>query len=110
MLGSVRDNRPNFVDKQRHFIKTSLKGMNIAFSYTTSISSTKTTPLCRDQEFSTWDCEKGLRAFSTYCYSTLHSSLLDDTKLNGLGIHKIEPLPRDNAIENIADNSYMTRL
>lgn len=56
---------------------------------------------------STWDCEKGLRAFSTYCYSTLHSSLLDDTKLNRLGEHKIEPLPRDNAIENIADDIAM---
>ena len=56
---------------------------------------------------STWDCEEGLKAFSAYCYSTLHSSLLQDTKLNRLGIHKIEPLPRDNAVENIADDIAM---
>ena len=56
---------------------------------------------------SSWDCEKGLKAFSTYYHSTLHSNLLGDTKLNRLGTHKIEPLPRDNAIENIADDIAM---
>lgn len=56
---------------------------------------------------SAWECEKGLMAFSTYYHGILYSNLLQDTKLNRLGIHKIEPLPRDNAIENIADDIAM---
>ena len=103
----VRDNKPNFYNKQKGKYKKPLsKGDKISLLlYDLHLFYQNYATLC--QIDSTWDCEKGLRAFSTYCYSTLHSSLLDDTKLNRLGIHKIEPLPRDNAIENIADDIAM---
>lgn len=107
VLGHVRDNKPNFYNKQKGIYKKPLsKGDKISLLlYDLHLFYQNYATLC--QIDSTWDCEKGLRAFSTYCYSTLHSSLLDDTKLNRLGIHKIEPLPRDNAIENIADDIAM---
>ena len=107
VLGHVRDNKPNFYNKQKGIYKKPLsKGDKISLLlYDLHLFYQNYATLC--QIDSTWDCEKGLRAFSTYCYSTLHSSLLDDTKLNRLGEHKIEPLPRDNAIENIADDIAM---
>ena len=107
VLSHVRDNKPNFYNKQKGIYKKPLsKGDKISLLlYDLHLFYQNYATLC--QIDSTWDCEKGLRAFSTYCYSTLHSSLLDDTKLNRLGEHKIEPLPRDNAIENIADDIAM---
>ncbi|MWV62132.1 hypothetical protein DCO58_05840 [Helicobacter saguini] len=56
---------------------------------------------------STWESEKGLRAFSEYYNSMLYSHLIYDEKLNRLGQNKIPSIPRDSNIEHIENDVNM---
>ncbi|MWV62411.1 hypothetical protein DCO58_04370 [Helicobacter saguini] len=103
----IKDNKPNFYNRQKGIYRHPLsKGNKIScLLQDLNLFYQNYATLCKLD--STWESEKGLRAFSEYYNSMLYSHLIYDEKLNRLGQNKIPSIPRDSNIEHIENDVNM---